>query len=76
MANEALIITLDADRRAELDRIAEAQGRDRSTVIDEAIANWLDLQSWQTREIEAGLVEAEAGDFAPQAEIDAAYAKG
>ena len=76
MANEALIITLDADRRAELDRIAEAQGRDRGTVINEAIANWLDLQSWQTREIEAGLVEAEAGDFASKTEIDAAYRTG
>jgi predicted transcriptional regulator len=63
----------EADRKAELDRVAEAQGRNRDAVIDEALANWLDLQTWQTREIEAGLADAEAGNVATEAEIEAAY---
>ena len=59
MPKQTLTITLEADRKAELDRVARAQGRDRDALIDEALANWLDLQTWQTREIEAGLTDAE-----------------
>ena len=73
MPRQPLTITLDANRKAELDRVAEAQGRNRDAVIDKALANWLDLQTWQTREIEAGFADAEAGDFATEAEIEAAY---
>ncbi len=39
--------------------MAEAQGRERDAVIDEALPNRLDLQARQTREIEAGLPDAE-----------------
>jgi len=75
MPRETLTITLDSDRRTALDRLAEAQGRERDAVIDEALANWLDLQAWQAREIEAGLADAEADDFASDAEIAAAYGR-
>ncbi len=63
MPKETLTITVEAERKAELERIAMAQGRERDAVIDEALANWLDLQAWQTREIDAGLADAEAGNF-------------
>lgn len=75
MPRQTLTITLEDDRKAALDRVAEAQGRDRDAVIDEALANWLDLQTWQIREIEAGLADADAGNFATEAEIEAAYGK-
>jgi predicted transcriptional regulator len=75
MPKETLTITLDAERRIALERLARAQGRERDAVIDEALANWLDLQAWQTREIEAGLADAEAGNFASAAEIEAAYGR-
>ncbi len=70
MSRQTLTITLEAHRKAELDRLAEAQGRNRDALIDEALANWLALQTWQTREIEAGLADAESGDFASEAEIE------
>jgi len=76
MPKQTLTITLGADRKAALDSVAEAQGRDRDALIDEALVNWLELQTWQAREIEAGLADAEAGNFATEAEIDAAYDKG
>ena len=68
MPKQALTITLEAERRADLDRLAEAQGRACDTVIEEAIANWLDLQAWQAGEIEAG-------NFATAAEIETAYGR-
>lgn len=76
MPKQTLTITLEADRKAALDSAAEARGRDRDALIDEALVNWLELQSWQAREIEAGLADAEAGNFATEAEIDAAYGNG
>ena len=75
MSKETLTIQLDVERRAELERVAEVLGRERDAVIDEALANWLDLQAWQTREIEAGLADAEAGNFASDGEIEAAYGR-
>ena len=72
MPKQTLTITLEADRKEALDSVAEASGRDRDALIDEAIANWLELQSWHAREIEAGLADALAGYFATEAEIDAA----
>lgn len=75
MPKEALTIALDAGRKADLDRMAEAQGRNRDTLIDEAIANWLDLQAWQAREIQAGLEAARAGDFATDEEVEAALGR-
>lgn len=39
MPRQTLTITLEDDRKAALDRVAEAQGRDRDAVIDEALAN-------------------------------------
>ncbi len=61
---QTLTITLEAGRRTALERMAELLGRERDAVIDEALANWLDLQARQTHEIEAGLAEADAGNFA------------
>lgn len=75
MPKEVLTITLEAQRRADLDRLAAARGRDRDTLIEEAIADWLDLQAWQTSEIEAGLRDAESGNFATKKQIDAAYGR-
>jgi len=38
MPRQTLTITLDRDRKADLDRLAQAQGRNRDTLIDEALA--------------------------------------
>ena len=75
MPKEALTITIEAERWADLGRMVEAQGRDRDTIIEEAIANWLDLQAWQAGEFEAGVKDAESGNFATSSEIEAAYGR-
>lgn len=75
MPKEALTIALDAGLKADLDRMALTQGRNRDTLIDEAITSWLDLQAWQAAEIRAGLKAAEAGDFATEEEVEAAFGR-
>ncbi len=58
-----------------LDRLAAATARSKSVVAADAIRAYLDLYEWQVNEIRAGLREADAGDFASDAEVKAALAK-
>lgn len=62
----------DKDRKA-LDRIAKAQNRDRSFIINEAVRNYLELQEWQVAKIKQGLREADAGKFVSEDEVRALF---
>ena len=58
------------DVLAALDSIGKALDRDRSYMINEAMETFIELNSWQVAQIQAGLKEADEGQFAPQSEID------
>ncbi|MGJ4905423.1 CopG family ribbon-helix-helix protein [Bradyrhizobium sp. HKCCYLS2058] len=60
---------------AKLDELAERLGRPRSEVAAGAIEEFVHRQAWQLAEIEAGLAEAEQGDFASDAEVAKVIAK-
>jgi predicted transcriptional regulator len=60
---------LDADDVAFLDKLAETTDRDRSYLIKQAVAEFISLQKWQIEEIEAAIVEADAGKFLSDAEL-------
>lgn len=62
----------EKDRKA-LDRIAKAQNRDRSYIINEAVRNYLELQEWQIAKIKQGLKEADAGEFVSDEEARALF---
>jgi len=60
-----------SDIQAErLDALARQLDVSSDTLAATAIEAMLDLGSWQAAEIEAGLQEAEAGEFAEPAEIE------
>lgn len=67
-------LTIDDARRDALDAIAQATHRDRDTVLVEAIDAYLDVQRWQADHIAEGLRQAEAGEFASEEEVEAAFA--
>jgi len=71
---EAVTVRLEPAKRAELDALAHTVSRDRSFLINEAIDAYLAMHRWQVAEIKEGLRQAEAGEFATDAEVDAAYA--
>ena len=71
---EVVTVRLEPAKRAELDVLARAVSRDRSFLINEAIDAYLAVHRWQVSEIEEGLRQAEAGEFASEAEVDAAFA--
>lgn len=75
MARDVVTVRLDAEKRAALDALASATDRDRSYLINEAIDAYLDVHRWQIAHIGKGVRQAEAGDFATDEEVAAAFAR-
>ena len=63
------------DVRDELDKLVKATGRNRNTLVEEALRRFIDVERWQLADIEAGVREADAGDFATDEEMEAMRAK-
>ncbi len=62
----------------QLDKLAAKLDRSRAYVAAQAIEDFVAREAWQLAEIEAGLGEAERGDFASASELAAVvgeYAK-
>lgn len=55
----------------QLGEIAKATGRTKSFIAIQALQDFVDREAWQVAEIKQALVEADAGDFATDEEIDA-----
>lgn len=64
-------VRVPAELYQQLEDLARATARTKSFVAQEALSSYLAAQGWQVREIEAGLAEAEQGDFASEAEVAA-----
>ena len=75
MEKETISFRLDPKKKYALDAIAEATERDRSFVINEAIAAYLDLHQVEEQEITRRLKRARAGEIASDKEVKAAFAK-
>jgi predicted transcriptional regulator len=58
-----------------LDAYAARVDRPRSTLVNQALEEWLDLRRWQIEEIEAGIADADAGRFASDEEIESIVTK-
>jgi predicted transcriptional regulator len=56
-------VRLDQDTVAFLDKLAEVEDRDRSYMIKQAVANFVQLHRWQLEEIKKAVAEADAGQF-------------
>jgi predicted transcriptional regulator len=59
------------DMKLQLDALAEATGRNKSFLAVEAIRAYLQRESWQVAEIRLAIQEADAGDFAETADVQA-----
>lgn len=75
MSKENVTFRLDSEKRAALDTIAAGMDRDRSYVLNEAISLYLEMHQWQLEEIQQGVAEADAGDFATEAEVTDVFAR-
>ncbi|MBD2773752.1 CopG family transcriptional regulator [Iningainema sp. BLCCT55] len=75
MSKENITFRLESEKRVILDTIAAGLDRDRTYVLNEAIDLYLEVYQWQIAEIEAGVAEADAGDYATDEEVQAVFAK-
>ena len=75
MSEETISVRIGSDKKATLDAIAARTHRDLSHVIDEALDAYLELHAWQVEHIEEGMRQADAGEFASEAEVREAFAR-
>jgi len=73
--SEVMTIRVDRKTKSRLEKLAKAMERTKSYVAAEAIRAYVDLNEWQITEIGAALREADAGDFATEAEVRAVTRK-
>lgn len=57
----------------QLDAVAEATGRSRSFLINQAMREYIAREAWQVAEIKKALLEADAGDFATDEQTKATW---
>ena len=75
MADTITSIRLPDELRRKIERLAQATGRSKSILMQEAIAQYVENESWQIVEIEEGLRADDAGEHVPAAEIEAFWAR-
>lgn len=74
-ATRTINVRLPANVYEQLEALAQATSRTKSFVTVQALSTYLEEQSWQTQDIEVALQEADRGDFASEAEVQAVFAK-
>ena len=60
---------------SQLEELARATTRTKSFLTIEALKGYLGNESWQIRDIQEGIKEADAGDLASTVEVNAVFAK-
>jgi RHH-type transcriptional regulator, rel operon repressor / antitoxin RelB len=75
MSEDTISVRIASDKMAALDAIAAQSGRDVSFVVDQALNAYLELHAWQVEHIEEGMRQADAGEFASEAEVREAFAR-
>ncbi|TIO07138.1 CopG family ribbon-helix-helix protein [Mesorhizobium sp.] len=71
----AFTVRVPDETAKRLDQLAEKLDRSRSYVAAQAIEDFVAREEWQLAEIEAGLTEAERGDFASDRDVAAVIGK-
>ena len=73
--SSTMTIRLDDEVKDRLDKLADSTQRSRSFLAAEAIRDYVVTHEWQVVEIQAALIEADAGSFASDDEVAALAAK-
>ncbi len=75
METTTLTLRVPTEMKERLDKLADATHRSKSYLAGEALRQYIDLEAWQVGEIQQALREADANDFATDAEINAVVRK-
>lgn len=74
-SSRTINVRLPAELYQQLEDLAQATARTKSFVTLEALSSYLAAQSWQVQDIQAALEDADRGDFASDAEVNAVFAR-
>jgi predicted transcriptional regulator len=62
-------VRLKPDLEEKLSRLANEQGRDRESLVVEAVERMVEYDAWFVQEVEKGLASADRGEFIEHEEI-------
>lgn len=62
-------VRLKPDLEEKLSRLANEKGRDRESLVVEAVERMVDYDAWFVQEVEKGLASADRGEFIEHEEI-------
>ncbi len=62
-------IDLEDEVRRALDRLAQQTNRSVDDLVSQAVRDYLEVQRWQHRKIEAGISAADRGEFVSEDEL-------
>ncbi len=68
-------VHLTPDLQAKLSRLADQQGRNTESLVQEVVARFVDYDEWFIREVEKGLASADRGELLTHEEVGARLEK-
>jgi predicted transcriptional regulator len=74
-AEKILNVRLPVELHSQLELLVQATGRTKSFLTVEALRSYVSQEQWQIADIQAGIDEADRGDFAGVDEVQAVFAK-
>lgn len=75
MTSKTINVRVPEALYAQIEELARATARTKSFLAIEALKGYVESESWQVRDIRAGIEEADAGDFASAEEVAETFAK-
>jgi RHH-type rel operon transcriptional repressor/antitoxin RelB len=75
MSRETISFRLESEKKEALDAVASKLDRDRSYIINEAIEAYLEIHRWQLDHIREGLRQADAAEFATEAQMKTTFSR-
>ena len=70
-----MTVRLDEEVKSRLEKISSVTNRSKSFLASEAIKEFVENNEWQLEEIQAALLEADAGDFATDKSVQKTFEK-
>jgi len=70
METSVLTLTVSAKTKNLLEKLAEDTDRSESMLAVEAIERYLEVEDWRVKEIKQAIIEADAGDFVSEKELE------
>jgi len=74
-AEKILNVRLPVELHGQLEQLVQATGRSKSFLTVEALKSYVSQEQWQIADIQAGLKEADQGEFVTAEEVRAVFAK-